>query len=45
MYTPPAKVVDDRSFIDKMLGTTPKPTGPVRRPEVQEALSIYGKKN
>lgn len=44
-FTPPAKVVDDRNFVSKWLSPTPKPTGPVRRPEVQEALSIYGKKN
>jgi len=44
-FTPPAKVVDDRNFVSKWLSPTPTPTGPVRRPEVQEALSIYGKKN
>jgi hypothetical protein len=50
-YVPEEEPVAEETFFDKYRPEwtkstpTPKPTGPVRRPEVQEALSIYGKKN
>ena len=50
-YVPEEEPVADETFFDKYRPEwtkstpTPKPIGPVRRPEVQEALSIYGKKN
>jgi hypothetical protein len=50
-YVPEEEPVAEETFFDKYRPEwtkstpTPKPIGPVRRPEVQEALSIYGKKN
>ena len=50
-YVPEEEPIAEETFFDKYRPEwtkstpTPKPIGPVRRPEVQEALSIYGKKN